>query len=44
MELDGGYECNCTDGYYLEDDGVTCKGIIYSSTVYVAIHGRCVHS
>ena len=27
VELDGGYECHCFDGYKLSDDGVTCAGV-----------------
>ena len=27
MELDGGYECNCSSGYELRDDEFTCEGI-----------------
>ena len=27
MELDGGYECSCSSGYELRDDGFTCEGI-----------------
>ena len=27
IELDGGYRCGCYDGYDLEKDGITCKGI-----------------
>ena len=26
VELDGGYECDCSDGYELGDNKVTCKG------------------
>ena len=27
VELDGGYECNCFNGYELGDDGITCEGL-----------------
>ena len=27
VEADGGYECDCYDGYELGFDGVTCDGI-----------------
>ena len=30
VELDGGYECNCSSGYELRDDGFTCEGIYVS--------------
>jgi len=26
VELDGGFECDCSDGYELIDDEVTCEG------------------
>ena len=29
VELDGGFECACFDGYELNSDGVTCDGIVY---------------
>ena len=28
MELNGGYECGCSNGYELEEDRVTCEGSI----------------
>ena len=36
VELDGGYECNCYDGYELRDDGVSCEGIVTHSYVKFA--------
>ena len=27
VEADGGYECDCYDGYELGFNGVTCEGI-----------------
>jgi len=26
IELGGGYQCSCTDGYELQDDNTTCEG------------------
>ena len=26
VELDGGYECDCSEGYEIGDDEVTCEG------------------
>ena len=44
MELDGGFKCDCLDGYELGDDKVTCKGTIITGvdsiiipTSYIAI-------
>ena len=28
VELDGGYNCNCANGYELKDDKVTCEGVV----------------
>ena len=28
VELDGGFECDCFNGYKLGDDGATCEGVI----------------
>jgi len=33
VELDGGFECDCSDGYELGDDGITCEGI------WMVMHG-----
>ena len=27
---DFGYDCSCKPGFYLEDDGYSCGGILYS--------------
>ena len=27
VEMHGGYECDCSNGYELEDNGVTCQGL-----------------
>ena len=29
VELDGGFECACFDGYELNNDKVTCDGIVH---------------
>jgi len=26
VELDGGFKCDCSDGYELGNDGITCEG------------------
>ena len=26
IELDGGYECDCSEGYEVLDDEITCEG------------------
>ena len=28
VELNGGYECRCPNGYELKDDSITCEGAI----------------
>jgi len=28
VELDGGFKCDCLDGYELRDDGTACEGVI----------------
>ena len=35
VELDGGFECDCFDGYELNDDGVTCDGIVHDLCICV---------
>ena len=40
MELDGGYECDYSNGYELWDDGVTCEGAcsnITSSAIVIVL-------
>ena len=27
VQLDEGFQCDCSNGYELEDDGVTCEGM-----------------
>ena len=41
VERDGGFGCDCFDGYELKDDGVTCKGsyiaLICSTMIYIIL-------
>ena len=30
VQLDEGFQCDCSDGYELGDDGVTCEGNTWS--------------
>ena len=31
IELPGGFECSCDDGYQLQLDNITCEGIYFNS-------------
>jgi len=37
VELDGGFECDCSDGYEIGDDGTTCEGTMYIANVLIII-------
>ena len=41
VELDGGYECNCSSGYELRDDGFTCEGSYIQGSL--GCYNNCMH-
>ena len=34
IELEGGYICDCNDGYTLNDDGKSCNGTVHKFCMY----------
>lgn len=46
----GMYECSCNDGYFLDADRITCKGMLYLKVtviawrVYLTGHGPSINS
>ena len=41
---EGSFECDCLDGYRLQDDKRDCKGMLFDRNTCVIINGKTDHS
>ena len=42
IELDGGFQCNCSEGYVLTYDLRTCSGTVYYPWSYIYTHASYI--